>query len=115
MPRLWQRAQSVLWVLLFLRLSACARSKAGPSPEAHTKTPPASERAAAPEEKAFRAPTGVTAKLTESFDIEVRWETQATESGGSWIEFATPGADFMKLDVAWPETKTFRHRSVAPE
>jgi hypothetical protein len=34
---------------------------------------------------------------------------------GYWIEFTTPDAEFVKLDVAWPQTTTFRHPDVAPE
>jgi hypothetical protein len=57
----------------------------------------------------------MSATLSDDSNIDVRWKPRATQPGGYWIEFATPGADFVKLDAVWPETTTFRHANVASE
>jgi hypothetical protein len=55
------------------------------------------------------------ATLIDPSNVLLRWRPDARESIGYWIEFATPGADFVKLDVTWPRTTTsFRHPDVAP-
>lgn len=57
----------------------------------------------------------MTATLSGAYDVDLRWKPAATEPGGYWIEFATPGSDFVKLGAVWPETVTFRHANVASE
>jgi hypothetical protein len=97
------------WLLcasLVFGLAACARSKA----------PGLVADALAPDGvgAAFAGPTQLRATLLDGARIALAWKHNATEAGGAWIEFATPGADFVKLDVAWPETTTFTHPDLVP-
>jgi hypothetical protein len=55
----------------------------------------------------------LTATLIGPSEIQLDWRPGAPETAGHWIEFTTPGADFVKLEVAWPETARFRHADLA--
>jgi hypothetical protein len=102
--------------LALLALGACSRSDARSSaagPASHGSNAKASPPS--PPLDAFAAPSDLTATLTGSFDVELRWKHNATEPGGAWVEFTTPDADFVKLDAVWPGTTTYRHAGVAPE
>ena len=63
----------------------------------------------------FAAPTGVTARLATPTDVDVSWTPVATEDGGAWVELATPGDDFVKLDAVWRDATAYRHPDVAPD
>ena len=54
------------------------------------------------------------AALVSPTRIELSWEP-ASDAAGSWIEFSTPGADWVKLEVAWPDRMGFTHADLAPE
>ena len=69
----------------------------------------------APDEAAFAVPSALTATLTDATHIDLRWQHNATEPVGYWVEFKTPGADFVKLDLVSPPTCTFQHADVAPD
>jgi hypothetical protein len=73
------------------------------------------QRVAADAAAAFAAPSEVSAALTESGHVDVKWKNNATMAGGCWVEFTNPGSDFVKLAAVWPETTTFRHPDVAPD
>lgn len=86
--------------ILLLSALACARSKAPPrAADSGSSLPPSLLRAS----------------LVSPTRIALAWQHQAPEPAGYWIEFTTPGADFVKLDVAWPERTTFSHEDLAPD
>jgi hypothetical protein len=62
---------------------------------------------------AFAAPGAPVARL-QSGDVDLWWQHRAVEDGGTWIELATPGEAFLKIDARWPGDTTFRHQAVAP-
>jgi hypothetical protein len=66
-------------------------------------------------EAPFASPSQLTATLVDPSTIGLAWKHEAAEPAGYWIEFATPGADFVKLEVAWSPGTSFTHRDVAPE
>src|SRR5688572_20171716 len=70
---------------------------------------------AAEDSGAFASPSHLTATLVDSTDIYLRWTNNTSEAAGYWIEFTTPGDDFIKLDAVGPETSAFRHRRVAKD
>ena len=82
--------------VLVVLLASCARSPSKPAP-------------------AFAPPTGVTARLVTPSDVAVSWTAVATEDGGAWVELATPGDDFVKLDAVWRDTTAYRHPDVVPD
>ena len=63
----------------------------------------------------FVPPSELTATLAEHLNVDLHWKNNATAPGGGWVEFTTPGDDFIKLDAVWPDKTTFRHPDVAPE
>jgi hypothetical protein len=63
----------------------------------------------------FAAPSELTAALADHSNVDLRWKNNATAPGGGWVEFTTPGDDFIKLDAVWPDKTTFHHPDVAPE
>src|SRR6266511_2118217 len=103
------------FALCGLGLIACSRSKVSPSSNGTNarEVPLVAER---PEPAsvggAFAPPADVTATLSDVSAVDLRWKPRATEPGGYWIEFATPGSDFVKLGAAWPDTVTFRHEDL---
>jgi hypothetical protein len=66
-------------------------------------------------EVTFASPSELTAMLADHLNVDLHWKNNATAAGGGWIEFTTPGDDFIKLDAVWPDKTTFRHPDVAPE
>jgi hypothetical protein len=66
-------------------------------------------------EVSFASPSELTAMLADHLNVELHWKNNATAAGGGWIEFTTPGDDFIKLDAVWPDKTTFRHPDVVPE
>jgi hypothetical protein len=66
-------------------------------------------------EAAFASPSALTAALSDHLNVDLRWKNNATAPGGAWVEFTTPGDEYVKLDAVWPDTVTFRHPDVAPE
>ena len=76
-------------------LTACARP--GPDPS-----------------RAFASPGRLTATLVDAATVELRWSRRATADGGTWIELATPGDDFVKVEAVAPEVTSFRDAQLAP-
>src|SRR5262245_41968129 len=64
---------------------------------------------------AFAPPSGLVAKLADHSNIDLWWKYTATAPGGAWVEFTTPGDDYVKLEAVWPDTITFHHPDVSPE
>jgi hypothetical protein len=62
----------------------------------------------------FAAPDPPAATLIDRRTIDVTWKHNASAPGGYWVEFATPGSDFVKLEVAWAFRPSFRHSDLAP-
>ncbi len=89
-------------VLLACALAGC--SSPNPKPAA-----------AASEGPAFAAPSNLAGTLAEGGHIDLIWKNHATEPGGNWLEFTTPGSDFVKLAVFWPDLSVYRHPDVAPD
>jgi hypothetical protein len=101
------RAAVVAPLIAAVGLTACSRPRSVGAP--------VPSRGGAAAEGDFAAPADLTATLIDPSNVLLRWRPDARESIGYWIEFATPGADFVKLDAAWPRTTTsFRHPDVAP-
>jgi hypothetical protein len=112
------RSLGARFALFAFGLIACSRSNASPSSAGTTvRTVPlaAPQPEPASAATAFAPPADLTATLRNASDIDLRWRPSTTEPGGYWIEFATPGADFVKLGAVWPETTTFRHAALAAE
>jgi len=65
---------------------------------------------------AFSSPSELTAALTNG-DIVLHWKNNAEADGGNWVEFATPGSEYIKLGVFLSDAKetSFLHPRVAPE
>jgi hypothetical protein len=65
---------------------------------------------------AFSSPSRLTAALTNG-DIVLHWKNNATAEGGNWVEFATPGSEYVKLGVFLSdiERTSFLHARVAPQ
>lgn len=65
---------------------------------------------------AFSSPSQLTAALTNG-DIILHWKNNATAEGGIWIEYTTPGYEFIKLTsfASDADTTTFLHPEVAPQ
>jgi hypothetical protein len=61
----------------------------------------------------FAAPGQLNARL-DGDDVTLTWTSHGRAPGGTWVEMATPGSDFVKLGVAWPDAPRFRHEDVAP-
>jgi len=98
-------ARTTLSTLLLTALTACAPSdnpQSGQSP------------AAAADAAAFAPPTELTATLAGPNAV-LNWKNNATEHGGCWVEFSSPGADFIKLDALPSDATTYRHPDLAPE
>ncbi|HXE42381.1 MAG TPA: fibronectin type III domain-containing protein [Candidatus Baltobacteraceae bacterium] len=66
--------------------------------------------------KAFASPSHLTATLTNGNNIVLNWKNNATAVGGNWVEFATPGSEYTKLDVFMSDANntTFVHPRLAP-
>jgi len=47
---------------------------------------------------AFAAPTELSATPTNG-NVFIRWKINATADGGVWIEYTTPGSDYVPLDA----------------
>jgi hypothetical protein len=103
MTKLRQLSLTALSILTACAIPACS------APKQETSGPQAADAAA------FASPTQLTARPTGSGGIDVNWKYNATEPGGCWIEFTTPGSDFVKLAAAWPDVTTFRHPDVASD
>jgi hypothetical protein len=101
--------------LLSLGLTACVTR--GPS---HPATPAASvptvSTPAVPTSADFASPDQLTAAYTNG-DVVLHWRNNATADGGNWVEFATPGSEFTKLEVALADARVtdYVHPQVAPE
>lgn len=67
--------------------------------------------------EAFASPTQLTATLTNGDNILLTWKTHATAAGGNWVEFATPGSEFVKLQVflSGQNGTTYLHPNLAPQ
>ncbi len=65
---------------------------------------------------AFSSPSLLTATLTND-DIILHWKNNATVEGGVWIEYTTPGYEFIKLTsfASDANTTSFLHPEVAPQ
>ena len=73
---------------------------------------PASRGEAAPARSG--AVRELRATLTAAGDVELRWSRLGDGASGAWIEFATPGSDFVLLEAVGAETTTYLHPQVAP-
>ncbi|HXF11177.1 MAG TPA: fibronectin type III domain-containing protein [Desulfuromonadaceae bacterium] len=64
---------------------------------------------------AFASPDHVTAVYTNG-DVIVHWQNHARADGGNWVEFSTPGSEYIKLQVSLNDrpVDTFLHPRVAP-
>jgi hypothetical protein len=65
--------------------------------------------------KGFPAGAAPRATLVSPTRIDLVWQRPAADVAGHWVEFTTPGADFVKLEVAWPERTAFTHADLAPD
>src|SRR5580698_3337979 len=79
---------------------------------ANSSKPAASNK----EDAAFASPSQLTAVFTNK-DVVLNWKNNSMIDGGNWVEFATPGSEFIKLQVFLSDAPgtTFRHPNVAPE
>src|SRR4051794_26685372 len=66
-------------------------------------------------DNSFAPPSELTAVLADHLNVDLHWKNNAKAPGGGWVEFTTPGDEFIKLDAVWPDKTTFRHPDVAPE
>jgi hypothetical protein len=89
-----------LWPWLGLGLAGCGRSSAA-APEAARD--------------AFAPPSHLTAALTADGDVALAWQTHARAPGGTWVEVATPGADFVPLGAVPADQPRFLHPQVAAD
>jgi len=66
---------------------------------------------------AFASPTELSAALTNGNHVILHWKNNATADGGVWIEYTTPGYDWIQLDAfASDENATqFLHADLAPQ
>lgn len=64
----------------------------------------------------FNSPSQLTVALTNG-DIILHWKNNATAEGGNWVEFTTPGSEFIKLAsfASDANTTSFLHPKVAPQ
>jgi len=67
------------------------------------------------EATAFASPTQLTARLLDASTIELNWRNNATEDCAYWVEFTTPGSDYVKLDAVPQNVTTYKHPDLAPE
>jgi hypothetical protein len=86
-------SRSNLAALAALAAAACSGAQAAPAP--------------------FASPGAPSARLEHGHDVVLSWKPRAREPGGYWVEFATPGADFVKLAAVWPGDPSFRHEDLA--
>jgi hypothetical protein len=66
---------------------------------------------------AFASPTQLTATLTNGNNIILRWKNNSTAEGGNWVEFATPGSEYVQLVAFMSDAigTTFVHLRLAPQ
>ncbi len=70
---------------------------------------------------AFAAPTGLTATLVDSINIDLKWRDNASDEAGYFVEgyFVGQGPamskEFVIIDALPPNTTTFRHALLLPE
>lgn len=66
---------------------------------------------------AFASPSQLTATLTNGDNVVLHWRNNATAEGGNWVEFATPGSEYTKLEVYMSDAMgtSFAHPRVAPQ
>ncbi len=66
---------------------------------------------------AFASPTELSAALTNGNNVILHWKNYAVADGGVWVEYTTPGYDWIQLD-AFPSdenTTQFLHANLAPQ
>lgn len=68
------------------------------------------------EPAAFAPPSQLTAELTNDDSIVLHWKNNSTADGGNWVEFATPGSQYVQLKAFLSDANStsFAHRRVAP-
>jgi len=73
-------------------------------------------RPAAPD-TAFALPTELSAAATNGNNVIVRWKNNATAAGGVWVEYTTPGSDYIQLDALDSDSgeTSFLHPNVSPQ
>jgi len=66
-------------------------------------------------EKAFAAPTQLTATLADPVDIDLTWKNNATAAAGYFVEYS-PDAneEFVIITALPPNTTTYRHPHLLP-
>jgi hypothetical protein len=64
---------------------------------------------------AFASPTALTARLLDPSNIQLTWKNNASEDCWNWVEFTTPGSEWVKLAALPVNETTFQHPDVAPE
>jgi hypothetical protein len=66
---------------------------------------------------AFALPTELSAALTNGSNVVLHWKNNATADGGVWVEYTTPGSDYIQLDALDSDSgeTSFVHPNVAPQ
>jgi hypothetical protein len=66
---------------------------------------------------AFASPSELTETLTNGNNVVLHWKNNSTAEGGNWVEFATPGSEYVQLDVFMSDAigTTFVHPRLAPQ
>jgi len=90
-------------------LSSCAGCFTTP---VHSSSP----AAASANDAAFALPTHLVATMTNN-DVVLNWQNNATTDGGVWVEYTTPGSDYIQLDALGSDSgeTSFLHPNVSPQ
>lgn len=67
-------------------------------------------------ETAFASPTELTATVTNGNDVVLHWKNNAAADGGVWVEYTTPGYEYIKLNAfaSDDDVTSFLHQNLAP-
>lgn len=68
------------------------------------------------EPASFAPPSQLAATLTNG-NVFLHWKNNCTADGGNWVEFATPGSQYVQLNLSSSDAKatSFLHPKVAPQ
>jgi Fibronectin type III domain len=93
------KPESALSVMLLLAAIALAGCSSVPS-----------------DEKAFAAPTHLTAKLATPLDIDLKWKDNASAEAGYFVEYSPRGdKEFFIIDAVPPNSTKYRHPRLMPQ
>ncbi|HTX21705.1 MAG TPA: fibronectin type III domain-containing protein [Candidatus Aquilonibacter sp.] len=68
-----------------------------------------------PDEKAFAAPTQLTAKLVDPIDIRLQWQDNAADAAGYFVEYSPEANnEFVIIDALPPGATTYLHPHLLP-